>query len=151
MITRPLDLASRLAPPPRRMEYVFFINVGLVALLFIAFGSRFVLAPGLPGTFLPEAAKAREGAIPPTAYVSVRASGQILTQDGLMTLAQLEAWLRVKQASSRTAFATRGVRPVLLILADGGLPTATLAQIVSTASTSGYTSTIIAAREPAAP
>lgn len=151
MIARPLDLASRLSPPPRRMEYVFFVNVGLIALMFLLFGSRFILAPGLPGSFLPQAAGAREGAAPSTAYVSIRASGQILTSDGLMSADQLAAWLRAKQAASQRAFATRGMRPVLLILADGGLPTATLAQIVSIASNAGFSATVIAAREPASP
>lgn len=151
MISRPLDLASRLSPPPRRLEYVFFVNLGLIALMFLAFGSRFVLAPGLAGTFLPQAAGAREGAAPATAYVSIRASGQILTSDGLMSTDQLGAWLRARRARSATAFATKGVRPVLLILADAGLPTRNLAQIVSIASDAGYTSTVVAATAPASP
>lgn len=151
MISRPLDLASRLAPPPRRMEYVFFVNVGLTALFFLAFGSRFVLAPGLPGTFLPAAAGAREGAVPATAYVSIRASGQILTSDGLMTADQLAAWLRARSARGGAVFGTKGVRPVLLILADGGLPTSALARVVSIAGRAGFTSTIIAARPARAP
>lgn len=47
MITRPLDLASRLRPPPRGLDWLFVMNVALVALFFSLFGSRFVLAPGL--------------------------------------------------------------------------------------------------------
>ncbi len=147
MIARPLDLASRLAPPPRRLEYVFFLNVGLVAVMFGLFGSRFLVSPGLSGSFLPAAPGARDRAAPATAFVSVRASGQIFTNDGLKTLEQLRPWLESQHASSGAAFATKGVPAQLEILADAGLPTGLLAQIVSAASAAGYASTVIAARD----
>ena len=46
MITRPLDLASKLRPEPRNFDWLFFVNAGLLVLFFVLFGSRFVLAPG---------------------------------------------------------------------------------------------------------
>lgn len=47
MITRPLDLESRLSPPPRDFTAVAWVNAGLIVLFFSLLGSRFVLAPGL--------------------------------------------------------------------------------------------------------
>ena len=47
MITRPLDLASKLRPPPRNLDMLFLVNGGLLVLFFMLFGSRFVLSPGL--------------------------------------------------------------------------------------------------------
>src|SRR4051812_50199863 len=47
MITRPLELESRLSPPPRDLDFFAWVNVGLIALFFTLLGSRFVLAPGL--------------------------------------------------------------------------------------------------------
>ena len=47
MITRPLDLSSRLRRPPSGYEFIFYVNAGLIVLLFVLFGSRFVLSPGL--------------------------------------------------------------------------------------------------------
>ena len=63
MITHPLDLASRLRPPPRNHDVLFFLNGALIMMFFVLFGSRFVLAPGLGVDFrLPEMARA--GAAP---------------------------------------------------------------------------------------
>ena len=47
MLTRPLELASRLRPAPRGLAWPFLVNAGLLVLFFSLFGSRFVLAPGL--------------------------------------------------------------------------------------------------------
>jgi len=47
MITRPLDLESRMSPPPRDFNAVAWVNVGLIVLFFSLLGSRFILAPGI--------------------------------------------------------------------------------------------------------
>ena len=47
MITRPLDLAAKMRAEPRSFDALFYVNVGVLALFFLVFGSRFVLAPGL--------------------------------------------------------------------------------------------------------
>ena len=76
MITRPLDLASRLRPPPRSFDSLFFVNVGVIALFFFVFGSRFVLAPGLGVNFtLPELRGADAGAARTTHVISVARPG----------------------------------------------------------------------------
>ena len=48
MIARPLDLASRLRPPPHGTGALHYVNVGLLGLFFALFGSRFILAPEAP-------------------------------------------------------------------------------------------------------
>ncbi len=47
MITRPLDLESRMSPAPRDFNAVAWVNVGLIVLFFSLLGSRFVLATGV--------------------------------------------------------------------------------------------------------
>ena len=47
MITRPLDLASRLSRAPRDLDVVHWASVAAILLFFSLVGSRFVLAPGL--------------------------------------------------------------------------------------------------------
>jgi len=47
MITRPLELASRMSPPPRDLDFFAWVNIGVIALFFTLLGSRFVLAPGV--------------------------------------------------------------------------------------------------------
>ncbi len=141
MITRPLDLAARLAPPPRRMEYVFFVNVALIAVFFGFWGSPYILAPGLRADFLPVAPGARAGAVPTTDYVSVRASGQIVTSEGLKTPAQLEEWLKHRPRSRA------GVKPALLLLADRAVPMGALTGIISAADRAGFTTVVVAAED----
>src|ERR1044071_3335902 len=47
MITHPLELQSRLSPPPRDLDFFAWVNVGLIALFFGLLGSRFIQSPGL--------------------------------------------------------------------------------------------------------
>lgn len=141
MITRPLDLAARLAPPPRRLEYVFFVNVALIAVFFGVWGSPYILAPGLLIESLPVAPGARSGAVSTTEYVSVRASGQIVTSEGLKTPAQLEEWLKHRPVSRA------GVKPALLLQADRTVPMGTLTGIISAADRAGFTTVVMAAED----
>lgn len=144
MITRPLDLASRLSPPPRSLDFFFFINVGLLALFFALFGSRFVLAPGLGVDFrLPQASGARAGATGTTCYMSVLRSGQILTDNGLLTMAELPNWLKAR--------AQRDRQPVLLVGASDQVPVSDVARICSMAAAAGFIRVQLAAEEAAPP
>ena len=78
MIARPLDLATRLRPPPHGTGALHFVNVGLLGFFFAVLGSRFVLAPGLGVDFqLPELAGAQAGAAQATQVISVLRSGQV--------------------------------------------------------------------------
>ncbi len=97
MITRPLDLASRLSPPPRDLDFLSWVTVGLIALAFGLLGSRFIVPQGLPvdtnaAIVLPQAddrAKLPDTAGAPSVVVSYRRDNVILFQGGVYTLAEL--------------------------------------------------------------
>jgi len=141
MITRPLDLASRLRPPPRNFDALFYVNVGLLAVFFGVFGSRFVLAPGVGVDFrLPLAEGANASAKAPTHVISVLANGQIFTTHGARKLEEMPAYL-IQQA--------KGVKdPVLLVRGDAAVPTSVLATIASAATRAKF-EVVWAASEPA--
>jgi biopolymer transport protein ExbD len=131
MITRPLDLASKLRPEPRNFDFLFLVNGGLIVLFFVLFGSRFVLAPGLGVDFqLPEIA----GSVPgrqATDYISVERDGLILVPDkGRVNLSQLSDWLKERARLNQS--------PTLLVRADRGVPNALLMDISMAANKSGF-------------
>jgi hypothetical protein len=78
-----------------------------------AFGSRFVLAPGLGVDFqLPQLAGAQAGAAQATDVISVLRSGQILTSEqGLVDIPQLRAWLKAKGPGSTSRPSSSGRVP----------------------------------------
>lgn len=141
MITRPLDLASKLRGEPRNLDGLFFVNAGLLALFFSFFGSRFVLAPGIAVDFrLPVAVGAEATARRTTHTIDVSSSGQIFTEDGLRSMAELKVWLRVQADATKS--------PVLLIRADTRkVPLAVLMEIASAAWPAGF-EVMLAADEP---
>lgn len=131
MITRPLDLASRLRPPPRNFDFWFFVNVGLIALCFAVFGSRFVLAPGFGLDFqLPEMAGARAAAARTTHDIAVNEAGLIIAAEGSVTLRRLGAWLTEEAKVTR--------EPTLLVRASAGVRSSTQASIVGLATKAGF-------------
>ena len=139
MITRPLELAEKLRPLPRGLDALFYVNVGLLALFFTLFGSRFVLTPGF--AMLPAVAHAGMGAEPTTHFITVLRTGQIYADPGLLSLVQLRDWL---QAQAKTTG-----QPSLLIRASAGVSLAELAEIMSVARVAGF-QVMLAAEEPAA-
>jgi biopolymer transport protein ExbD len=131
MIARPLDLASRLRPPPHGTGALHYVNVGLLGLFFVVFGSRFVLAPGLGVDFqLPQQPGAQAGAARASTVISVLRSGQIFTNAGLLDLGQLGAWLQARAA--------REPNPTLLIRASSEVSLAKLVEIEGVARAAGY-------------
>ncbi|HVW21830.1 MAG TPA: biopolymer transporter ExbD [Opitutaceae bacterium] len=131
MITRPLDLASRLRPPPRSFDAWFYVSAGLVALMFALLGSRFVLAPGLEVNFrLPAVAGARAGATPTSDYITVLGSGQIFGDEGPMDLPRFRLWLQER--------AKGAPHPALLVKASSAVTTQQLAEIYSAAHQAGF-------------
>jgi biopolymer transport protein ExbD len=142
MITRPLEIASRLQAPPRNFDVLFYVNGGLIAIFFMLFGSRFVLAPGMD-IVLPQAAGARAGAAVTTCYISVQDSGQIFTAYGMLSSAKLADWLRERAGEDR--------HPALLIRASQRVPVTRLTEISSMAYRAGFVRVILAADEPAGP
>jgi biopolymer transport protein ExbD len=131
MISCPLNLGGHLRGQTMRLDALFYVNVGLLAVFFSLFGSRFVLAPGLGVDFLvPSIAGAGAGARTTTHQITVRRSGQILADDGLVTIKQLEEWLHREKGRTRA--------PSLLVLASVGVPSDELADIVSVAQKAGF-------------
>ena len=144
MIARPLDLVRHLRPLPRNFDALFYVNVGLVALFFFLFGSRFVLAPGLGVDFrVPEKSGAGAGAQRTTHQITVKGPGQIIADDGPVSIEQLEAWLQKQKAAAK--------HPVtLLILASYTVPNGFLAEVASVAQRAGF-NVVWGALEPATP
>ncbi|MSU64880.1 MAG: hypothetical protein EXS38_01985 [Opitutus sp.] len=142
MITRPLDLASRLSPEPRSWDWLFFVNGGFIVLYFFLFGSQFVVAPALGIDFqLPAEAGAVAEARSPTCFISVTDSGQIFAGDGLRSLAQLQGWLREEAKAARR-------QPVLLVRASKGVKFSLLTEITTKARGAGFAGVMYAAVEP---
>jgi biopolymer transport protein ExbD len=136
MITRPLDLASKLKPPPRNLDPVFFVNAGLLVFFFTLLGSRFVLTPGFGVDFrLPVVAGANAAAKHATHVIDVNSSGQILTSDGRRTLDRLEEWLVAEAGTTK--------EPVLLVRGDADVPSSMLAAISSAAQRAGFVMPVI--------
>jgi biopolymer transport protein ExbD len=97
MITRPLDLSTRLRPPPRSYDYLFWVNGALIALFFTLFGSRFVLSPGMgvgrTSDLLPVLDNAVEGAVATQLTVNVTQAGQLYVDTGFVSFDQFKLWL----------------------------------------------------------
>jgi biopolymer transport protein ExbD len=141
MIARPFDLSSRLRPARTGTGALHYVNVGLLALFFSIFGSRFILAPGLGVDFaLPSLPGAEGNAAPTTGTViNVLRSGQIFTEDGLVDIGQLRGWLRARVGP--------GPRPTLLIRASTGVTLAELMEIQGVARDAGYGKVLWGAQE----
>ena len=134
MITHPLDLASRLRPPPRSFDWVFYVNFVLIAAFFVLFGSRFVLSPALAvdgeNFNMPLMAEGSVSLLPSTLVVSVKANSQIFVDpNGLVNDVQLKQWF--VERARRTPGAS------VLIRADKGVRFEVLAAIVAAAKTEG--------------
>jgi len=140
MITRPLDLASRLRPPPRSFDLVFLVTGGLILFCFAILGSRFVLAPGLGVDFqLPQIAGARADAVRTTHDIAVKEGGLIIAGNGSITLENLGIWLKEEAKTTK--------EPTLLVLADAKVPLSELAAIAGLAKQAGFRMQV-AADEP---
>lgn len=90
MITRPLDLESKLSPPPRDLDTMFWVNVGVVMLFFSVLGSQFVLASGelVQVMELPRISSPSQGAT--SVVVSYRRDNMVLFEGGIYTLGDLQ-------------------------------------------------------------
>jgi biopolymer transport protein ExbD len=127
VITRPLDLADRLRRTPRSFDAFFYVNVGVLALGFTVFGSRFVLAPGLPLEFaLPQVASAATRLQPVDIVVAVPSAEVAIVSGRVVDFAGLRAWLL------RRGQEQPGTR--LLVQASATLPASAMAEIQSYAA-----------------
>jgi biopolymer transport protein ExbD len=141
MITRPLELSSKLRPEPRSFDGFFLVNAGLIAVFFSTFGSKFVLSPAVGVDFrLPEIKGANAGARVTTHHITITDSGQIFGA-GVLTMPQLREWLRVEAKTVKS--------PTLEVQASKGVPLSLLSDVVSAANEAGFFP-VITATEPKA-
>ncbi len=141
MISRPLELSSRVAAPARDWDWLFFVNGGLIVLFFFLFGSRFVLAPGLGTDFrLPTAAVSGLGASATTQVISLKAGGLIFTDSGQLSLVQLKSWLKREASTSK--------QPVLLVRASSDVSMEDLTRVYNAAEEAGFSRVVWAAEAP---
>ncbi len=147
MITRPLELESRLSPPPREFDFVAWVNVAVIVLFFSLLGSRFVLAPGVPvgmsdagGLDLPSAGAAAEGNPAASVVVSYRRDNVILFEGGMYTLDDLR-----KQMAD---YAKKHPGAVMLVRADRQVSVQAFFKLCDMARAVGFASVQAAAEPP---
>lgn len=146
MITGPLELQTRLSPPPRNHDAFFWVSAGVVALLFGLLGSRFVMAPGFlvePGgeaSTLPAAATAQ--ALAEThAVVSYRNDQAILFEGARYSrLQELQPALE--------NFSKKHPGSVLLLLAERGVSLQGAADLSAMAGAAGFARVLVATEPP---
>jgi biopolymer transport protein ExbD len=147
MITSPLELQSRLSPPPRDLDFFAWVNVGVIVLFFGLLGSRFVLAPGLPigvaadsELVLPEVADAVANAGPASVVVSYRRKNVILFEGGKYTLPELRKHME--------AYARQHPGAVMLVRADRQVSMQDFLNLCEMAREVGFANVIAAAEQP---
>ncbi len=135
MITRPLELESRLSPPPRDLDFVSWVNVAVIFLFFSLLGSRFVLAPGLlvgtgnenftlPKNGQPQLARTA------SVVVSYRRDNVILFEGAIVKKAELEGHL--------AAYAKKHPNEVLLLIADKNVTLQAVSELSALAQSVGF-------------
>ena len=146
MITRPLDLASRLRPAPRMMDGVFYANLVLLGLFFALFGSRFVISPSvaLEGTTfsLPTSSAPAVSGMSTTAVISVLGPDMVFTSEGRMTYQELRRWLP-SQVARGAELDSR-----LLVRADARVATQDLVRLSDLAREAGFSGVQLALENP---
>ncbi|RME67576.1 MAG: hypothetical protein D6781_12920, partial [Verrucomicrobia bacterium] len=97
MITRPFNLQAHVRQPGKGLDVVPFVDLGVIALFFIVFSSRFVFAPGIARDLPTTRAEVSEAA--PAAHVLtvIETEGSevvIFERGGVLTLDAFEELLR---------------------------------------------------------
>jgi biopolymer transport protein ExbD len=140
VITRPLDLLSKLRPPPRNFDFLFLVNGGLIALFFTLFSSHFVLSPGLrvnnTDVMLPSSPDALNNPKATPVSVSVNANGQIWGDSGLIPTTKLPDWLATQ--------AKRAPGSTLLVIMDTRAPMDVFTNISDAAKAGGFSDILLA-------
>ena len=144
MITRPLELESRLSPPPRDLDFVAWVNAAVIVFFFTLLGSRFVLAPGLPigvsdqtGLVLPQGGVTAESTGAASVVVSYRRENVILFEGGMYSLADLR-----KQMAD---YARKHPGAVMLVRADRQVSLQDALDLIEMAKAVGFANVLLAA------
>jgi biopolymer transport protein ExbD len=144
MITRPLDLESRLSPPPRDFNFVAWVNVAVIILFCSLLGSRFVLAPGLligGGNFGLPATGGPQLVQTASVVVNYRRDNDILFEGARVNLGELRQRLEV--------YAKRHPGEILILAADRQVSTQALFELYAMAQAAGFSSVLIAGQSAA--
>ncbi len=148
MITRPLDLESRLSPAPRDLDCFAWVNVGLIALFFGLLGSPFVLTPGVPigvaedtnQLVLPQGDGTPESTGAESVVVSYRRDNVILFEGGMYSLADLK-----KQVAG---YAKKHPGAVMLVRADRQVSLQAGLELANMAKSVGFANVVLAVEPP---
>ena len=139
MITGPLELRSRLSPPPRDLDFFAWVNVGVIVL--------FVLAPGLPinvagvsELVLPQMTGATDSAGPASVVVSYRRDNVILFEGGKYTMPELRKHME--------AYAKQHPGAVMLVRADHQVSMQAFLALCEMARQVGFANVLAAAEQP---
>lgn len=143
MITQPLELQSRLSPPPRDLDMLFWVNVGAVVLFFSLLGSRFVLAPGVSvqvgsDFMLPLSGSATQEAAP--VVVSYRRDNMVLFEGEIFETGNLRPRLE--------EYAKNHPGSVMLVRCDKAVSMQGFLKLCDLAKTAGFASVLVAAEPP---
>jgi biopolymer transport protein ExbD len=149
MVTRPLDLLTRLRRPASSSDWLYFVNVGLIGLFFVLFYSKHVIAPGV---LVQNSASQRSLRLPsiPQAVelggqvgfvVRVTTKNLIYTEDGKYTFAEFQTWLRNRAEINRNQR--------LLVIADDSVSLNDFSAIFDAATEAGYAVQFAAEPTPA--
>ncbi|HEU5078109.1 MAG TPA: hypothetical protein VFT72_02805 [Opitutaceae bacterium] len=132
MITRPLDLSTRLRGEPRNFDYLYWINGVIIALFFTFFGSRFVLSPGVAmgkSEKMLVFTNAVSGAVPTQLTLQIAQGGQLYVDTGFVTFEKLREWLATQAKQNPGA--------TLLVLAHPSNSAELLSKITDAAESVG--------------
>lgn len=143
MITRPLDLQSKLTPPPRDLDLFFWVNIGAVALFFALLGSRFVLAPGVPvqvggapaALELPQTQAPVQGSA--SVVVSYRRDNMVLFEGGIYELRDLRLAMET--------YARKHPGATMLVRVDKQVSVQGLLDLFDLAKAAGFAQVLLAA------
>lgn len=135
MITKPLELESRLSPPPRDLDFVSWVNVAVIFLFFSLLGSRFVLAPGLlmgtgnenftlPKNSHPQLSRTA------SVVVTYRRDSVILFEGAIVSPTELQQRL--------AAYAKKHPGEVLLLIADKNVTLRAVSELSAMAQSLGF-------------
>jgi biopolymer transport protein ExbD len=149
MITRPLELESRLSPPPRDLDFFAWVNVAVITLFFSLLGSRFVLAPGVaigvgdggvlaPPTVGPSSVESSRASV----VVSVRRDNVVLFEGGVYSLPDLRKQM--------TDYTKNHSGAVLLVRADRQVSVQALLDLCDMAKSVGFANVFLAGESPVA-
>ena len=131
MITRPLDLESRMSPPPRDLNFVAWVNVGLIVLFFTLLGSRFVPATGV----LVGMDVLATGASGPSVVVNYRGPNVIMFDDGIYSMSDLKKQMERYIKTHPDAW--------VLVQMDGQAPLQAFADLTRLAKELGYSYVVL--------